>query len=340
VTNLSEVTDKEQQMSTNRKLDSKAFAKQKQKRRRWLTFIRMCRYGVNNFSRNTWLTVAATAVMTITLLIIFSAMVARSVLIDTVSQLRDKVDMSIYLKTDTTDDQANQVITQLQKLSSVVSVNYINPAQARAIIAQQNANDVEYLNALNIATNENPGVIHIKIQDINNTAQLSQFVDTSDVLKKYIDPARAPSFAGPLKASIESIGRAIGFAEEVGVVASLIFVAISSLIIFNTIRMAIFNRKEEIQMMKLIGADRSFIRGPFVVEAIVYGFIAAVIATGIGIGLLYQITPTLTSYQITVQPTLNFVTFYAGFVLLGMIVAGAFIGVVSSLLATRRYLKL
>lgn len=327
-------------MSANRKLDSKAFAKQKQKRRKWLTFMRMCRYGVNNFSRNTWLTIAATAVMTITLLIIFSAMVARSVLIDTVSQLRDKVDMSIYLKTDTTDDQANQVVVQLEKLSSVVSVSYVNPVQARAIIAQQNSNDVDYLNALNIATNVNPGVLHIKIKDINNTSQLSQFVDTNATVKKYIDPNRSPSFAGSLKASIESIGRAIGFAEQVGIVASLIFVAISSLIIFNTIRMAIFNRKEEIQMMKLIGADRSFIRGPFVVEAIVYGFIAAVIATGLGIGLLYEAAPTLTSYQVAVQPTLNFVTFYAGFVLLGMIIAGAFIGVVSSLLATRRYLKL
>ena len=59
--------------------------------------------------------------------------------------------------------------------------------------------------------------------------------------------------------------------------------AISSLIIFNTIRMAIFNRKDEIQMMKLIGADRNFIRGPFIVEAIVYGFIAALIATWLGI---------------------------------------------------------
>jgi len=112
------------------------------------------------------------------------------------------------------------------------------------------------------------------------------------------------------------------------------------LIIFNTIRMAIFNRKEEIQMMKLIGADKSFIRGPFVVEAIVYGFIAAIIATGLGVALLYGSAETLKSYQISVQPTIDIVTFYIGFVLLGMILTGAIIGVISSLLATRRYLKL
>jgi len=325
---------------SKRKLDSKSFAKQKQNRRKMLTFVRMCRYGVNNFSRNAWLTIAATAVMTITLLIIFTAVAARSVLAETVGQLRDKVDMSIYLKTETTSDEADAISVQLQELSSVRSVRYVSAAEAREKIAQDNKDDVQYLEALNEATNKNPAILRIIIEDINDTSQLSDFVATNALLKESIDTSREPSFAGERRASIESIGRAVQFAERVGIIASLIFVAISSLIIFNTIRMAIFNRKEEIQMMKLIGADRSFIRGPFVVEAIVYGFIAAIIATVIGFMALYSSAETLGSYQIAVQPTIDFVTFYAGFVLLGMIAAGALIGVISSLLATQRYLKL
>lgn len=104
--------------------------------------------------------------------------------------------------------------------------------------------------------------------------------------------------------------------------------------------MAIFNRKEEIQMMKLIGADRSFIRGPFVVEAIVYGFIAAIVATGLGILALYSVRDKLLSYDVAVQPTIDAATLYIGFVLIAMILAGALIGVVSSLFATQKYLKL
>lgn len=323
-----------------KKLDSKEKTKQKQTRRKWVAFVRMCRYGVNNFSRNAWLTIAATAVMTITLLIIFTAVAARSILLDTVGDLRDKVDMSIYLKTETTDADADAISQQLQKLSSVKSVSYVSAEDARSIIAEENKNDIQYLEALKEATNKNPGILHIKVQNINDTSQLSDFVDNNEILKEHIDTNREPSFAGERKASIESIGRAVGFAEQVGIIASLVFVAISSLIIFNTIRMAIFNRREEIQMMKLIGADSSFIRGPFVVEAIVYGFIAAVIATGLGLGLLYSSVSTLESYQITIQPTVDFATFYIGFVLLATILVGAFIGIVSSLLATRRYLKL
>ena len=104
--------------------------------------------------------------------------------------------------------------------------------------------------------------------------------------------------------------------------------------------MAIFNRKEEIQMMKLIGADRSFIRGPFIVEAVVYGFIAALLATGIGVASLYAVRDKLVSYQIAFDPTINAATTYSALVLLGMIVAGALIGVFSSLIATRKYLKI
>lgn len=325
---------------TKKKINSKALTKQKLNRRKLLTFYRMCRFGINNFSRNTWLTIAATAVMTITLLIIFIAVAAHSVLSDTVGQLRDKVDMSIYLKTDTTDDQADVIISDLQKLSSVRSVSYISAAQAREIIAQENKDDIQYLEALKEATNKNPAIIRVVIEDINDTSQLSEFVKSNENVKKSLDPDRDPSFAGERRESIATIGRAVVFVQEVGIVASFVFVIISSLIIFNTIRMAIFNRKEEIQMMKLIGADQSFIRGPFLVESIVYGFIAAIFATGAGMALLYASKDTLNSYQVVIDPTIELVTYYAGFVLLAMIVVGAFIGVVSSLLATRRYLKL
>ena len=118
------------------------------------------------------------------------------------------------------------------------------------------------------------------------------------------------------------------------------FVVISSLIVFNTIRMAIFNRRDEIEMMKLIGANKSFIRGPFVVEAIVYGLIAAVIATFIGVGVLYLTGNGLADNGVVVKGAVDFITTYIGFVLLAMIGIGSLVGTVSSLFATRRHLKI
>lgn len=323
-----------------KKLDSKAFAQQKRSRRRALTFFRIIRYGTDSFARNSWLSVAATAVMTITLLIVLIVLMTHTVLTDTISDLGSKIDMSIYLKTDTTDKVGADLSGELKNLPSVKSVTYVSAAAARAEIAQENSDDPSVLAAINEATNKNPATLRVVINDINNTTELEQFVKTNEMIKKNISADYKPSFAGERRNTIQSIGRAVNFIQQLGVIVGSVFVAISSLIIFNTIRMAIFNRREEIQMMKLIGADKSFIRGPFLVESIIYGFIAALIATGLAIWGLHSAAGTLASYQITVQPTLNLVTNYFPVILLGSIAVGSVIGMISSLLATHRYLKL
>lgn len=322
-----------------KKLDSKTYAKQKRHHRQWTTFMRMIRYGINNFTRNAWLTIAATAVMTITLFVIFTSVVSRNVLIDTLTNLRDNVSMSVYMKTDASKADVDKVASDLKKESTVLGVTITTPDQARDQYVQDNKTDEQSLEILKEATNKFPWTLNIKVQDINNTTQLADFVKTNKTYLANQDPDRQPSFAGPRRAAIENIGNAANFAQKIGIIVSLVFVIVSTLIIFNTIRMAIFNRREEIQMMKLIGAERAFIRGPFVVEAIVYGFFAALIATALGGTILILAAPGLKEY-FTIQPTIDMLTIYAGFVLLGMILIGAFIGIISSLMATRRYLKL
>jgi cell division transport system permease protein len=327
-------------MSAKKKITHQALISKKQNRRRMLTFWRIVRYGTDSFLRNSWLSVAATAVMTITLLIIFTAAVTQNILDNTITDLQNKVDMSIYLKTETTDKVGNDIKAELKKLSSVKSVEYISAAEAREQIAKENSSNSSVLAAINEATNKNPATLRVVVKNIDDTSQLEKFVATNDLVKKNINPDYKPSFAGERSSAIKSIGRAVNFAQVVGLGAGLLFVVISALIIFNTIRMAIFNRREEIQMMKLIGADQSFIRGPFLVEAIIYGIIAAFISTGLGVWVLFASSNTLSSYQISVHNTINMITIYLPLVILGMIFIGAVIGVISSLLATRRYLKL
>lgn len=313
---------------------------QKNARRRWLTFVRMLRYGVNNITRNAWLTIAASAVMTITLLVIFSAVAARTVLVDTATEIKDRVNMSIYLRPNVTDEQAATIKEKLEGLASVKAVEYISPAVAKEQFAEENKSDADTLSALNEATNEFPGTLRVKVVDINDPSELRTFVKDDETTQRYLNEDRPPSFESERSSAISSIGRWVVFAERFGIAAAVLFIAISSLIIFNTIRMAIFNRKDEIEMMKLIGADRSFIRGPFIVEAVFYGFIAAIVATAVGVLALYYSKDSLQSYGIKVETVVSFVTDYAAITLLGMIIVGAIIGILSSLLATRRYLKI
>ena len=311
-------------------------------RRRYYTWLRMMRYGANNFTRNAWLTTAATAVMTITLLIIFMTFIARQALASTVDELRDKVDISVYLKSDIEDSEARSVIRKFETAENVVSVRYIDIEEAKETYIQQNQPSAEQLQAISeLPVTPFFPSLRVIIEDPNDTGALADLVANDPEVKGALnpDPKRAPSFSGEKKKVIETISRWTMLAERGGLIAASIFIAISMLIIFNTIRMAIFNRKEEIQMMKLIGADKGFIRGPFVVEAVMYGFVAALIATAVGYALLYSVQQPLSSYGIAIGSTLDTFTLFAPLVLIVMILIGATIGIVSSRLAVRRYLK-
>lgn len=323
-----------------KKVNSKVLMQQKRRRRQFITFGRILKYGANSFLRNAWLSVAATAVMTITLLIIFGSVIARTVLIDTVDEIKDKVDMSIYVKQDIPEEDLAKMEKSIEGLESVKDVRYISPEEARKNFASKNSDDDSIRQALIEAENQFFGILNVKLVDIGDTSELEALVKNDKLIQDNLDKDHPPSFASDRKEIINNIANSVNFAEKVGLIAGLIFTIIASLIIFNTIRMAIFNRREEIYMMKLIGANKSFIRGPFIVEAVICGTLAAFLATGLGYGVMYFAKTKLEAYGIAVQPAINFLNSYFILVLLGMILVGSVIGMVSSLTATRKYLKI
>lgn len=325
---------------SRRKDTARALMQQKRRRRQWLTFVRMCRYGVNNFSRNAWLTVAATLVMTITLLIVFTTFVAQRSLADTAQAINKDIDRSIYLRPDVSEERAQPVLVGLRRLSNVESVRFISTEEAKEQFAKANKDDEAKLHALNEATNLLPATIRITLHDNNDTSQLIDFVNTNSALKPLISATQTPTFMSQRRNGTTRIAEWTQMSQKAGVAASVLFIAISFLIIFNTIRMAIFNRRDEIEMMKLIGADRGFIRGPFLVEAVVYGVIAAVIATTLGIITLFLSGNSLKKWGVALQPTIDMAASYWWLIALVMMALGACIGVISSLVATRRYLKI
>lgn len=311
-------------------------------RRRMLTWTRMFRYGANNFSRNAWLTTAATAVMSITLLIIFMTFVARQALVSTVEQLRDQVDYSVFLRSDVTEGEIEQAAARLRATDNVRAVNFTSTEQARADYIREKNPSPEQLQLISeLDTNPFSPSFKIVVDDPSDTESLETAVEQDAAIRDVVstNPKQKPTFTGERRKVIDTINGWADLAQKGGLVAGSLFVAISMLIIFNTIRMAIFNRKEEIQMMKLIGADKGFIRGPFVVEAIMYGFIAALIATGLGYVIMYYAQKPLSSWGVAAGPLMDNLVLFAPLVLLSMIIIGALIGIVSSRLAVRRYLK-
>lgn len=291
--------------------------------------------GGRNFMRNAWLSTAATAVMTITLTIIVISFISNSALTSTIKGVTDKIDISIYLSNSITPAQQEDLRQALASNPNVDSVRFTSKADAVAAFISEHPENAK---ALQIAGNDLPASFQIKAKD---PKELDSIIDIASrpEFKDALDPTAPPSYSGQNKDTINRIVRVSNFFKTAGLIASIVFVVISTLIIFNTIRMAIFTRRDEIEIMKLVGATKWFIRGPFLFEAALYGVVAAVIAATVSYTLLLGAGPKLSSY-IDVSSTIDLFKNYPAAIIAGELVIGILIGMFSSLLAMSRYLKL
>ena len=303
-----------------------------------LQFLRILRTGSQNFIRNLWLSTAATAVMTVTLTIVIISFISNQALTSTIKGVTDKIDVSIYLSDADTPDKISAFKARLEQDANVQSVMYKSKVDALADYRKQHSNDPKLLQAISETDNPLPGSLQVKTKDPKKLNSITSIVNQPEN-KVLLDPTSPPSYSGTRKDTIDRIVRFSNFFRTTGLVMSIIFIIISTLIIFNTIRMAIFTRRDEIEIMKLVGATKWFIRGPFLVEAALYGIIAAVIAATLAYTLLLGGAPKLASY-IDVKSTMDFFRSYPILVVLSEMVIGVFIGIFSSLLAMSRYLKL
>lgn len=302
-----------------------------------LTFWRIIKAGAQNFVRNATLAIAAMAVMVITLSIILFSIIANATFSNEINKITDKIDVSVYLKDDISDEKRQEFINDVRKLENVNSVEYISKEDALESYKLSNANNPDLLLAISQTDNPLPASIRIKPHDTNKIEDIRQFLERPEIKEMQSDET---SYSGDRKEAIDKISSATTFIGQAGIVGILFFTIISVLIIFNTIRMAIFNRREELQIMRLLGATTWFIRGPFVVESVLYGVISGLLSV-----VLLDSFLRIASQAFGVSDILDLAfarslfsqNFWA---LLGMQVSiGALIGATSSIIATRRYLK-
>lgn len=299
---------------------------------------RIMQAGSRNFGRNLWLSTAATVVMTVTLTVVAISFISNWALTSTIKGVTDKIDVSIYLKADITDAQVASFRTSLETDPNTASVVFVSVDQAVANYREQNKNNPQLLQALDVAGAALPPSLEVKTNNPNKLNGIIAIVNQPDNAK-LLDPTAPPSYSGNRKTTIDRIVNFSNFFKSAGLLASLLFIVISILIIFNTIRMAIFTRRDEIEIMKLVGATKWFIRGPFIFEAALYGIIGGVVAVVLAYSLLLGGGPKLGSY-IDINATINFFRSYPVLVVGGEILIGIAIGAFSSLLALSRYLKL
>lgn len=300
---------------------------------------RIIKTGCINFVRNPWLAIAAMAMMLVTLTIVLFLIIANATFTNTVKQITDKIDISVYLKDSVTQDQRNKFIDELKKVNNVGAVAYLSKEDALEIYKQQNASNPDLLVAISQTDNPLPASVQIKPRDVNNIDQIKQFIEKPENKGLQSDET---SYSGDRKVAIDKITNATRFMRQAAVMGVIIFTVISVLIIFNTIQMAIFNRRDEIHIMRLLGANTNYIRGPFVVETMIYGIIAAIISI-ILVGTMFRLASSTFEASslglLDIDYASRFFSRNFWTILTAQTIIGILIGAVSSYIATRRYLK-
>ena len=308
-------------------------------KRHLITFWRIIQSGIVNFMRNIGLAVAAMAVMVVTLTIVLFSVITNATFSNTIAQITNKIDVSVFLKDSDTPAQTQTLITQLRKLPNVKSVSYLSKAQALVQYEQQNGGNQQLLTAISETANPLPATILIKPVDLNRIQDIKNFLSEPSITALQSD---SPTYSGDREAAINKITHATDVLREVGVFAIVIFTVICALIIFNTIQMAIFNRRDEITIMRLLGASTSYIRGPFVVESAIYGILSAIFSVLIINGAFLAASNALQASSLgllDINYANNYFDDHFLMLLAIQLMLGIVLGVVSSVIATRRYLK-
>ena len=224
---------------------------QKNRKRHVLrTSARIVKYGTKGFSRNIWLSTAATVVMSITLIILFVTVVASVILTNTAEMMKDKIDITIYFKPNTSEEILSQLTETIKKDENIKSIETSTSEAEYKKFLEENQTSDEILNVLDsemekMMIAKMQSTMRIKVYDVDNLDSVKKIVEEDELFKQYTDKEKMPTY-DVNRVEIATITSWARIARTGGIILAVVFLVISILIIFSTIRMAIFSRREEI----------------------------------------------------------------------------------------------
>ncbi|MES2315822.1 MAG: permease-like cell division protein FtsX [Patescibacteria group bacterium] len=299
---------------------------------------RIIKAGFINFKRGGLISWAAVLVTTITLSVITAIILLQAVLYFSLGQIKDKVDVTIYFNVGASPDQIMLLKKSLEKLPEVAEVTYTSAEDSLAAFRARHENDYPTIQALDeIGGNPLGAYLNVRAKEVSQYESIANFMKSDNALvlgsASIIDHVNYYDN----KVVIDRLNSIIGGARKLGFLITLVLILISIIIMFNTIRLTIFISKDEIGVMRLVGASKIRVNGPFMVEGAIYG----VIATLVTVVVFWPITVWF-SHNMTGFLGLDLFDYYlSNFfqIFIIILLSGILLGVVSSYFATRKYLK-
>ncbi len=299
-------------------------------------FKRTIRTGIHNFVRNGYVSLASVLVMLVALFFVGSIIFMSQILNNTIAAVSDKVDVDIYFVPDAEESEILSLQNDLEQLPEVESITYIN-REDNLDRFQSNPQNQDIVEALEILE-ENPlgAVLRVKAENPSQYESVAAYLESTAATSQdnFIEEV---NFINN-KEVIDRLDRIITLVNQTGLIIAIILVVISFLITFNTIRLVIFTARHEIHVMRLVGASSAYIRGPFIVTGFIYGIVASVLTLLLFYPLTFYVGDKTEQFFVG----LNLFEFYIdNFLEIFLVIVGfgVLIGIVSSYLAVRKYLR-
>lgn len=288
---------------------------------------------MQNFWRNGWLSLAAISVLTLSLFISGVLFVVLMAANGVLKNVQEKVNVSVYFKTDTPEERILAAKSDLESYNEVKSVEYISRDKALEDFKRNNADEPVIIKSLEeIGDNPLLASLIVKANDPNQYEAISEYINSASFKE---DISRFNY--GKNKEIIDKLSNMISEVKKIGLGLAGAFALISILITFNTIRITIYTHKSEIEVMRLVGASNTYIRLPFILEGVMYGLSAAVVSM-----LVLFAAVRLSASYVSFLSLKDIVSFHASnwLILVGAeLVLGMVLGIISSWIAVRKYLK-
>ena len=297
---------------------------------------RIFRGGFVNFWRSGLVSLASLTVMTLSLFVIGGLYLSQAFLDASLADLQSKVDISVSFQPEARTDEILTLQKTLQAMPAVRQITYRTREQELADFIERNKDNALIMQSLDEVGNPLGARLNISAVDPSNYENIAQFLKSDSALSA--DGENIIYQISFKKDNVDRLVSIIDSSRRLSVALAIVLIVISIIVTFATISLAIYVSREEISIMRLVGADRHYVRGPFVIEGIIVGIFAAIIA----LALLYPTTLWLRGATAGLYGGVDLAGYYLShFAVLFLIlfVGGMVLGAVSSFWAVSKYLK-
>jgi len=303
----------------------------------WINFKRVVRSGFVNFWRNGLVSLASVLAISVSLFVIGSLMVSTAFLNGVVDEVKNKVDISVSFRPEASLGDIESVRKSLSQLPDVKEVTYISREDEYQAFRERHQDNALLVQSLDEVGNPFGARLNIRAVDPARYESIANFLENDSqslsVNRSIIDQV---TFKRDIVSRLTKI---IAVAKRIGLVVSTVMICLAAFATFNTISLAIYTSREEVSVMRLVGAGNIYVKGPFLIE----GIISGLIGTFLAIIVLYPSVLWVKSISYNVFGGIDLVSYYSGnfaMIFLVLLVSGLGLGFCASYLAVRKYASL